>query len=566
MSMRAFVMVLLGALALTVFAVKPPMPRGRDAPAMAFSAERAMDDVRRIADRPHPTGSPENAAVRSYILERMRALGMEVFTSEGLISERALARINKWSGRSDTAMPLINLIGVLPGRDRSLPPLMLMSHHDTVWGSPGAADDTAGVATSLEVLRAIKAKGQPQRDVVMLVTDAEELGLEGAKHFFAEHPMSARIGAIINMEARGSGGRAWMFQTSRDNGAVVDLYASAVAQPASNSLAAYVYSVLPNDTDLTPALKGPFSAYNIAFIGRSGLYHSPLATPDRLDQGSLQDMGQQALSLTNAMAYARDLPAKAPDVVYFDLFGLITLSWPVWLGWVMLALSAAAIGFAVRREGRVGLAQGAGRMVGLMLASGVGLYAFNRLSTMGGHDEYYDRLAAIPRLEVMAALVCGAAFLLLFGTGKPSPGRSAGAALPILAMGIAAQLLAPTTAYVLIVPMLLAALVLYWPNRWALIAVGVLVTAFVASLGHFLMQGVGTTMPMAAALPLAIAVMAQLPLWPGMEKRPARLAITALLVGAAGVALWVQLDDPAETRAVYADNKTFVKIPPKPRL
>ena len=333
------------------------------------------------------------------------------------------------------------------------------------------------------------------------------------------------------------------------------LYASNVARPAASSLAAYVYSVLPNDTDLTPALKGPFSAYNFAFIGRSGLYHSPLATPERLDQGSLQDMGQQVLSLSHALANSRDLPAKAPDVVFFDLFGLLTLTWPTWLGWVMLALSAAAIGLAVRRGGRTDLVQGAVRMAGLVVASGLGLYAFNRLSTLGGRTEYYDRLAAIPRLEVIAALVCASAFLLLFGTGKASRGRSAGAALPLLVLGIAAQALTPTAAYLLVVPVLLAALVLYWPNRWAQLAVGAVVTGFVASLGHFLMQGVGPTMPMAAALPLALAALALLPLWPGVEKRASRGAIAALLLAAVGVALWVQLDAPAETRAVYADNK-----------
>ena len=561
--MRAFLLALIGAIILAVFAVTPPRPTGRNPATTTFSAERAMDDVRRIANRPHPAGSPENAAVRAYIAARMQALGMEVSTSEGIIGDRALARINTWSGRSDTAMPLINVIGVLPGRDRSLPALLLMSHHDTVWGSPGAPDDTAGVAASLEVVRAVKAKGQTERDIIVLVTDAEELGLEGAKHFFAQHQLRSRIGTIINMEARGGGGRAWLFQTSRENGAAIGFYSRSVARPAASSLAAYVYSVLPNDTDLTPALKGPFSAYNFAFIGRSGLYHSPLATPDRLDQGSLQDMGQQVLSLSDALANSRVLPAKAPDVVFFELFGLLTLTWPAWLGWPMLALAALAIGLAVRRDGRADLVQGAVRMVGLVVASGLSLYAFNRLSTMGGRTEYYDRLAAIPRLEVMAALVCAASFLLLFGPGKASPGRSAGAALPLLLLAIAAQVLAPTAAYILVAPVLLMALVLYWPNRWAQLAVALVVTAFVGSLAHFLMQGVGTTMPMAAALPLALAVLALLPLWPGLAQAKARAAIITLLVAAGGVALWVLLDAPAETRAVYADDKGFVKIPPK---
>lgn len=553
--MRTFLLTMIGALFLAIFATTPPSPAGSNAPVTAFSAERAMVDVRRIASRPHPTGSAENAAVRGYITQRMQSLGMEVATSEGQIGPRALARLNKWSGKNDPAMALVNLIGVLPGRDRALPALVLMSHHDTVWGSPGAPDDTAGVAASLEVARAIRAKGQPERDLVLLITDAEELGLEGAEHFFAQHPLRSRIGAVINMEARGGGGRTTLFQTSHSNGEAARLYAAAVSRPGASSLAAFVYSVLPNDSDLTPVIKGPYVAYNFAFIGRSGLYHSPLATPDRLDQGSLQDMGGQVLDLTGALLSSAQFPAKAPDAVFFDLFGLFTAFWPTWLGWPMLAAAIGALGFAVRRDGRAGLVDGAGRMLGLLAVSGLGLYAFNRLSIGSGHGEYYDRLAAIPRLEVIAASVCAAAFLLMFGNSKGGAARDAGAALPLVLLGIALQALAPTAAYVVVVPVLLFALALAWPRVWLRIMSAGLIAGYMISLGHQLMQGVGPTMPMAAALPFALGAMVLLPLWPALAAAKARAAIIGFLACAGALALWVQFDAPAETRAVYADSK-----------
>ena len=50
-----------------------------------------------------------------------------------------------------------NIVGVLPGRDRSAPALALMAHYDSVAASPGAADDIMGVAAILETARAIKA-------------------------------------------------------------------------------------------------------------------------------------------------------------------------------------------------------------------------------------------------------------------------------------------------------------------------------------------------------------------------------------------------------------------------
>lgn len=546
------IVALVAATILVIMATTPPSRVSADAAPTAFSAERAMADVRIVARAPHPTGSVESAAVRAYLLERMRDLGMETATSTAHLGERATQRLNKWSGRNDPPPVLTNLVGVLPGKDRSLPAVLLMSHHDSVWGSPGAADDTAGVAASLEIVRAIKVQGQPDRDLVVLMTDAEELGLEGAEHFFARDPLRSRIGAIVNMEARGGGGRASLFQTSAQNGEAVARYAGAVEGPAASSLAVFVYSVLPNDTDLTPALKGPYTAYNIAFIGRPGLYHSPKATPERLDQGSLQDMGNQALELTRALLGPQPLPAKAPSVVFFDVFGLFTLAYPAWAGWIMLGVALGALVFAARRDGLAGWKGGAKRMLGLLIGSGVLFLAINLLSIGLGHDEYYDRLAAIPRLELMVGLASIAAFLLCFGKPGAGPGRTIGAAIPLAILAVGAQIVAPTAAYVLVASLLLVALGLASANAWTKAAVAALVMGYMIALGHQLMQGVGPTMPFAAALPLALATLAVLPIWQGIGARSVRGVAAGALVGAAVVALWVQLDAPADTVAVYA--------------
>lgn len=554
---------LLAAVVLAIMATTPPMPQGPQTPPSEFAVARAMPDVVAIAREPHITGTPENARVREYIAARMQALGMEVSTSSGTVGERGTAKRNRWTERSDPPPTLTNVIGVLPGRNRSLPAVLLMSHHDTVWGSPGAADDTAGIAVSLEVARAIKAGGGAERDLVVLVTDAEELGLEGAKQFFAEHPLRSRVGAVINMEARGGGGRTTLFQTSSDNGNAVALFADVARRPGGSSLAAYIYSVLPNDTDLTPVLAGSYTAYNFAFIGRSGLYHSPLATPARLDQGAVQDMGAQVLELSRALLNSPAMPAPAPDAVFFDLFGRIMLTYPAWAGWAMLVLAVGALGWTARSQPDLrALGGGAGRMAALLLVAGGLYYALNLLSGADGPTNYYDRLAAIPRLEAIAALAGTAAALLLFGNSALSTSGKIGAALPLLLIAAVAQGIAPTAAYFIVVPVMLAALALLSLERSSGTAarlfagaVAASVVGYMLALGHQVMQGVGPTMPMAAALPLALAVLGLLPVWHGMTTRTARLSSAILLVLAVSVALWVRLDPIAPSVAVYADTK-----------
>jgi len=489
-------------------------------------------------------------------------LGMAVQETPFTAPPASAARLAWWSGKKNFKPTLTNVIGVLPGKDRSLPAVLLMAHHDTVGGSPGAADDTAGVSALLETARAVHAEGQPARDLIVLLTDGEELGLDGAHQFFTSDPLRTHVGAVINVEARGGGGRTTLFETSADNGAAIARVARSVAHPAGSSLGVYIYKVLPNDTDLTEARDGPYTGYNFAFIGRPQLYHSPKATPDAIDQGALQDMGAQVLDLTRDLLRAEPLPGRSADVVFFDAFGALLVVYPAWVGWIMLALAAAGLACAaLRKPDWRGTAGGVGRMLALIVLAGVTLFAINWLSLAPGEANYYDRLAAIPRLEIMAILGGIAAFLLTMGAWRPAPAGMAGAALPLLTLAVAGQALAPTAGYIVVLPVLIAAGTMAsahgsgFAARMAAVIAAALVGGYMIALGHQVMQGVGPNLPVAAVLPLAVSAMAVLPLWPGLTARTARIAAAALLVLAAGVALTVRLDPLADTVPVYSADK-----------
>ena len=58
------------AAALTIYLVRPPQPLPAEAPTTEFAAGRALRDLAVISQRPHSSGTPANAAVRSYLVQR----------------------------------------------------------------------------------------------------------------------------------------------------------------------------------------------------------------------------------------------------------------------------------------------------------------------------------------------------------------------------------------------------------------------------------------------------------------------------------------------------------------
>jgi hypothetical protein len=442
------------ALLIAVLTLQVPAPVGADAPATAFSTERAMVDVREIAQRPHPVGSADHARVGAVLLQRMAALGLQTSTQTGALSPAAVRRLER-DGGSAAGVELTNLIGVLPGRDPNLPAVALMAHYDTVPGSAGAADDSAGVAAILEAVRAIRARGPADRTLVVLLTDGEELNLDGARAFWGGHPLRDRIGAVINLEARGGGGRAMMFETGRGNAETIAMFARAGGRAtggvSSNSLAVFVYELMPNGSDFTiPRARG-VQGINLAFIGRPEQYHAATSTPEALDKGSVQHIGSQTLETADALLRAPALPAATANLVYADLFGRVVVGHPPVVGWGLLALAFLSLGIAVwRARAHAGLTfadAGRGAVDGLwFLSTGLVLTLLVRLlagpmsERADSADAYYTLLARLPWMEAAAALTVLAVALVLMGgrtrlDRRIVAGAVALAAVPALILG-----------------------------------------------------------------------------------------------------------------------------------
>lgn len=355
--------VLLAVGAATLLGLRAPAVRPADAPATEFSAARAYADVRVIAARPHVAGSPANDQVREHLVGKLRGLGLETEVQDTVAPEAG--QLSGAAGGATVAR-VRNVVARLPGTDPT-GRVFLVAHYDSVQSGPGGNDDAAGTSTVLEVARALTAGPRPRNDVVLVLTDAEEACLCGAAAFAQSHPLAAGGGVVLNLEARGSTGPVIMFETSRDNAKLVDVFGRAAPHPVGTSFAVEIYRALPNDTDFTAFADRKFVGLNSAYIDGGAVYHSPLDTPAAMDRRSLQMHGDNALGLAREFGRT-DLKALRADhdATYFPVPGGL-VRYPGGLTLPLALLAVVAVGLLGWRLRRLGRAT-AGR-----LAAGTGL-------------------------------------------------------------------------------------------------------------------------------------------------------------------------------------------------
>ena len=526
--MTPLVLLLLGLTA-AVLAMRPPAPAPADAGPGVFSAGRAMTDVRAIAQRPHPIGSAESVRVQDYLLKRMADLGLQP-QARPFASDRGKGR---------------NLISVLPGRDRQAPALLLMAHSDSVPTGPGAADDAAGVAAVLETVRAL-AIAPRQRDVMVLFTDGEEAGTLGAKAFFASDPARAHVGLVINLEARGDRGRAVMFETNRGAAPLIHALVDTDSLAGASSLMPDLYRRLPNGTDLTEALEHGYAGLNFAFFGGFDAYHRPSDTPQALDPGSLQHIGEQVLKAVRALTTTTAaLPGRAPDQTYADILGGPVLQYPAAAGWVLALLAGGGLAaYALRPawRGRLSLAGvgvGASAFLGLIVTLALALQASGmaRIALAGHHLAPLLRHAGVARTGAgLLAVGLSLVWAALAGRRLRPESLTFGALAVLTAGSIALQAVAPLDAFILAWPLvgIGLAVTVGGPDR-PLVRAVILFAVLAETLYWALLMFdlVGQTTPAALAPFAALAVAALLPCAPRAGVRAATAGAALAAAGAA---------------------------------
>ena len=474
-----------------------PSPAPTTASPTTFSAERAMASINRLADEPHSVLRREaHDRARDDVIGMFTDLGYTPNVHSDPLFDFSIPEdketFDMLSTEQQAAVrdaPAETIVVDVPGKSERT--MALMAHYDSATDSDGdrarfttsgdsygAADDGYGVATIVETLRALKAEGrQPENSLKIVITDAEEIGLIGARNEMRHHRADyENVDLVLNLEARGMSGPAFMFETSPNNSAVAGYFLSHVKQPVTGSLFPSLYALMPNSTDMTNLIPEGFTVLNIAAVGDADHYHQSTDAPRYVDHSTLQHYGDQALDLTRAWAFDGQAPTLTADgdLHFFQLWRGLTVRYPAAVGTGLGCLAViAALGAVVVRAKSLHWKRVLGTVWGLTwraasVSAAAGLVQLGAMAMKWAPESGLGPNPLLVWMFAIGALI-GAGLTAHFVTRrwKKGLGQEAIAAVLLLltAACVPVMVLVPGTAYVLVLPTLALALTALAPRQ-----------------------------------------------------------------------------------------------------
>lgn len=335
----------------------PPQVVAASAPATEFSAERAMESLKIIADQPRPMGSIGHTVARSYLIQQINALGLQP-------EVQTTTLVQRWQGSTRFEVGTVqNVLVRLPGI-ASTGAIALDAHYDSGSTANGAADCGGCVVSLLETLRALRSGPPLKNDVVFVFADGEENSDLGARAFVTQHPWVKEVRLAFNFEATGNRGASVLYSANRNNLPMIAGFVKVAPHPLASSFASDFVRLFPQmrgGCDLEEYMDQQIPGLGFAVAGHTVGYHTRLDNVQAIDRRSIQHHGSYALALTRYFGN-QDLNTlqSSQGAVYFNLLPRLMMFYP--MTWVM-PLAAA---------------------VGLLYLGGVGLGLRRRQLTLTG--------------------------------------------------------------------------------------------------------------------------------------------------------------------------------------
>jgi hypothetical protein len=322
--------------------------------------------------------------VRSLLLGRLTALGLkpEVQVTTSRIRDSSIVR----------AATVRNVLARIPGTSPT-GAIAVVAHYDAAPLSPGAGDNGVGLAMVLEASRTLLSGDPLRNDVIIVFTDADEVGQLGTRAFAEQHPWSDEVAVTVSVESRGPSGPAVLLEQLHGNGSFLEALGGDNHGHTASSLGQALSGRALESADPGTSAGHQPPTVSVTVLGGRAWEDQPQDVRQRVSERTLQHGGEQLLAAVRALGgldLRRDL--QSPGRMYLSLprVGLVQYpsSWNAFVTLVLL-LMWGLVGLLIR------LRQGTrnGVLVGLGFgAATVGLSALSASGLMGVlgdiHPEY----------------------------------------------------------------------------------------------------------------------------------------------------------------------------------
>ncbi len=223
-------------------------------------------------------------------------------------------------------VPMLNVVGTLPGSEDALGSVMFSAHFDHIGRleakdgddiANGADDDASGVTALVELAHHFKALGTPKRTIVFAAFTAEELGGFGSTHM-SKNLDPATIAAGINIEMIGK-----LSKFGSGQGFITGFDKSSLPSIMSKAVEASAYKLHPDpypdqqlfyrsDNAIFAALGVPAHTVGSGQIDKDNYYHTVDDEVETLDWAHLEGMIRAIALGAQPLVNGTETPTRIP--------------------------------------------------------------------------------------------------------------------------------------------------------------------------------------------------------------------------------------------------------------
>lgn len=305
-------------------------------PSITQLANRLEQDVRELClPAGRVVGTQGHMEAEAWVARRLEEIGCQPYRGESYALPYRAEGID-----------FTNFAGAIPGKDRSLPPVLIGAHYDSVIEAPCADDNGAAVAITLAVGEAVANGGGLERDLIIAIFDAEEppyyrSTAMGSIRFY-EDQLDGRgvhfalISDLVGHDVTIPGGfpdaaaaqlAPLTFATGAESHPQLPEMLQELNVPEGMKLIATLNEYVGDMSD-----HGIFRKNGVPYLflscGHWEHYHQETDTPDRLNYEKMASIAQYSEAVCRAAA-ATNLPSDAPGI---DPVGFEASTWQSALG------------------------------------------------------------------------------------------------------------------------------------------------------------------------------------------------------------------------------------------